>query len=159
MPLTKWLWLHADPGAFAVRHPTTAIRRSHERRATGTSGRTNLVLESNEPTPPENFLSPGEQLVGVVLTSDPPYADKLEEEGEALSTAEACEMTAAALSRLVECGGLSVVSHRAQEAGRVGSDGLCCRMLWSQGMLIDREGTLVQRRRFLILLLLLREGC
>jgi hypothetical protein len=94
MPRTKWLWLHADPGAFAVCHPVTAIRRSHQRQATGTSsrtnsvaedhtadhtqghdpnqdetstsGRTNLVLESNELIPTEHFVSPGEQLVGVV---------------------------------------------------------------------------------------------
>jgi hypothetical protein len=41
------------------------------------------------------------------------------------------ERVFAALSRLVQCGGLSVVSHRAQEASRVGSDALGRRMLWS----------------------------
>src|SRR5450755_2433011 len=48
----------------------------------------------------------------------------------------------AAPSRLVQCCGLSVASHRAQEGSIVGSDALGCRMLWSQGMFIDGEGTL-----------------
>jgi hypothetical protein len=57
--------------------------------------------------------------------------------------AEEHERVFAALSRRVECCGLSVVSHCAQEAGIVGSDGLCERMLWSQGMFVDGEGALV----------------
>jgi hypothetical protein len=55
------------------------------------------------------------------------------------------QMVFAALSRLVQCCGLSVASHRAQEVSRVGSDGLCRRMLWSQGTFVDGEGALVQR--------------
>src|SRR6266487_676553 len=69
------------------------------------------------------------------------------------------ERVFAALSRLVQCCGLSVASHCAQETSIVGSDGLRIWMLWSQGMFVDREGTLVQRCRLLVLLLSLREDC
>src|SRR5450755_1350696 len=64
----------------------------------------------------------------------------------------------AELSRLVQCGGLSVASHRAQEASRVGSDGLCMRMLWFH-LLFDREGTHVQRLGLRILSLPPIESC
>ena len=56
----------------------------------------------------------------------------------------------AALSRLVQCGGLSIASHRAQKASRVGSGGLCRRMLWSQGTFVDGEGPLQQGLYLLI---------
>jgi hypothetical protein len=46
--------------------------RADSQEETGTSGRTNLVVESDELTPTEKIFSPDEQLVGVVLTSDPP---------------------------------------------------------------------------------------
>jgi hypothetical protein len=49
----------------------------------------------------------------------------------------------AVLSRLVQCCGLSVVSHRVQEASIVGSDALGRRVLWSQGLFVNREGVLV----------------
>jgi hypothetical protein len=65
----------------------------------------------------------------------------------------------AVLSRLVQCGGLSVVSHYAQEASIVGSDGLGRRMLWSQLLLTDGQGALVQRFGLLVLALGSLEHC
>jgi hypothetical protein len=61
------------------------------------------------------------------------------------------------LSRLVQCGGLSVVSHRAQEESIVGSDGLGRRMLWSESMFVDGEGPLQQGLGLLVLPLVLIE--
>jgi hypothetical protein len=63
----------------------------------------------------------------------------------------------ASRSRRVQCSGLSVVSHRAQEASRVGSDGLGCRMLWSQGTFVDGKGALIQGLGLLVLALVLVE--
>ena len=67
------------------------------------------------------------------------------------------ERVFAALSRRVECCGLSIASHRAQEASILGSDVLGCRMLWSQGLFVDGEGALVQGLGLLVLPLVLVE--
>src|SRR5450755_4462295 len=57
----------------------------------------------------------------------------------------------AVLSRLIQCCGLSIASHRVQEVSIVGSDALGCRMLWSQDMFVDGEGALVQGLGLLVL--------
>jgi hypothetical protein len=108
MQLTKWLWLHADPGAFPCAilpqrsaDPTRGSNEqkrenqlgcggSHCRSHPGTrsnqdarehKGENQLGCGEQRADPPEKIFSLDKQLVGVVITSDPPLGRQVGRRG------------------------------------------------------------------------------